>query len=51
MKRKRDTKFDCPICGNPLIRSKRYQKIRCIYCKSYVDVPGINKNNNKKEDK
>lgn len=49
MKKKRNTMFDCPICGNPLIKSNRYEKIRCVYCKHLVDVPGINKNKNKEE--
>ncbi len=38
MEKKRKNMFDCPICGNPLIRSKKPQ-IRCIYCKRLVDVP------------
>jgi uncharacterized Zn finger protein (UPF0148 family) len=41
--RKKSTMFDCPVCGNPLIKSKKHTKIRCIYCKQYVDVPRENK--------
>jgi uncharacterized Zn finger protein (UPF0148 family) len=39
--RKKSAMFDCPVCGNPLIKSKRYAKIRCIYCGHYTDVPGF----------
>lgn len=38
MKKKENSMFDCPSCGNPLIKSKK-EKIRCIYCKRLVDVP------------
>ncbi len=38
MEKRRHKEFDCPSCGNPLIKSKR-QQIRCIYCKRLVDVP------------
>lgn len=37
MKKRKDNTFDCPSCGNPLIKSKK-QQIRCIYCKQIVDV-------------
>lgn len=36
----KDNTFICPICGNPLIKSRRYEKIICRWCKSPVDVPG-----------
>lgn len=49
MRKKRNTLFDCPVCGNPLIKSRRYKKSRCVYCKSLVDVPWINKKENKEE--
>lgn len=45
MEKRRKNVFDCPICGNPLIRSKKPQ-IRCIYCKCLVDVP---QNTNRKK--
>lgn len=48
---RKGNQFDCPVCGNPLIKSKRYDKIRCVYCKQLVDVPRENKKKNKKEDK
>ena len=38
MEKQRNNMFDCPSCGNPLIRSKK-QQVRCIYCKRLVDVP------------
>lgn len=37
-KRRNNNMFDCPSCGNPLIKSQK-QHIRCIYCKQIVDVP------------
>lgn len=45
MEKRSNNMFDCPSCGNPLIRSKQKQ-IRCIYCKRLVDVP---QNANKKK--
>lgn len=48
MRKKRSASFDCPICGNPLIKSRRYEKIRCVYCKSLVDVPGYKKEKEEK---
>lgn len=38
MEKRKNNMFDCPSCGNPLIKSKK-QQIRCIYCKQIVDVP------------
>lgn len=44
-KHRKSNTFDCPSCGNPLIKSNK-QQIRCIYCKRLVDVP---QNTNKKK--
>lgn len=48
--KKQNNLFDCPVCGNPLIKSKNYEKIRCVYCKSLVDVPKTNKKKKGGED-
>lgn len=32
--------FDCPSCGNPLMKSRSKNTIRCIWCHAFVDYDG-----------
>jgi hypothetical protein len=47
-KQKNNNMFLCGVCGNPLIKSKKYPRIKCIYCGQYTEVPGF-ENRNQKE--
>lgn len=32
--------FDCPSCGNPLMKSRSKNTIRCVWCHAFVDYDG-----------
>ena len=39
-KKSNSNEFDCPCCGNPLIKNRGKSTIRCVWCRSIVDYNG-----------